>query len=99
MDIQLELDKILERIKKDEIDEEELTKMLEESKSENKLIYYLLTLPKYFPLNEFNFSLENNENNKLILTIGANYDITNEELDFEDYHCLYLMIEPIKIYI
>ena len=46
MDIQLELDKILERIKKDEIDEEELTKMLEESKSENKLIYYLLTLPK-----------------------------------------------------
>jgi len=99
MDIQTELNNVLEHLQNNIISEEELTKMIEETRETKKLVYYLLVITKYFPIQDFNIILENNENEKLILTIGAKYDIENEELDFEDFHCLYLMIEPAKIYI
>jgi hypothetical protein len=99
MDIQLQLKNTLFQLQNNTLSENELVKLINETKETNIFIYYLIILVKYFPLTEFNIVLEDNKANILFVTIGVKYDINNLELDEESFHCLYLMIEPSKIHI
>jgi len=99
MDIESQLKNILEDIYSNSINEEELTKMIEETKSTNIYKYYLLVLTKYFPIQEFTIVFEEFKNNIMFISISVKYDINNPEINEDDYHCLYLMIEPAKIHI
>ena len=96
MNIQLELQQTLELLQNNSLSQNELTKLINETKETNKFVYYLLTLVKYFPILEFNISLENNNSNILFVSIGIKDE---NEKDEDLNHCLYLMIEPSKIHI
>ena len=86
-----QLKRILDDLYSNSITEEELTKMINESKSTNIYVYYLLVLTKYFPIQKFTIVFEELKNNIMFITISSGNDIEN--------HCLYLMIQPEKIHI